>query len=455
MIDRRTVLLSTLFLLAAVPAGGEPIVCEDHVLAVALAPGEPADYHVVGTLCSQGPAAGKTLQLLQHGGTYSRIYWDFPYEAARYSYVRNAIAAGYATFNLDRLGNGASDHPNGLLPTLVAQVYVGHQVIAALRRGEIGGVAFEKIIAVGHSLGSVVSKHLAGTYPEDVDGVILTGFVHDYDPEFAPLLGESLYPATLDPRFAGQFPAFDYLTTMPGARETLFYYAPTTDPTVVAIDESTKGTLCLGEGVEPAGPTSQWIEAPLLLVIGNQDKIFCGPGVDHCSSEAAVAAWESAFYSAAASLEVVVVPEAGHDLNLHTNADVTYAAMIEWANRRVGPGACVAGPTNLCLNRGRFRVEVDWRSFDDQGGAGQVVPFAAGDSGAFWFFGLNNWEILVKVLDGCRVNGHFWVFAAGSTNLEYTIRVTDTATGSPKEYFNPLGRASAAITDTRAFATCP
>ncbi len=63
--------------------------------------------------------------------------------------------------------------------------------------------------------------------------------------------------------------------------------------------------------------------------------------------------------------------------------------------------------------------------------------------------------MLVKVLDGCPVNQHFWVFAAATTNVEYTLRVTDTETGAVEEYLNPLGVASPAIIDTEAFMTCP
>ena len=62
---------------------------------------------------------------------------------------------------------------------------------------------------------------------------------------------------------------------------------------------------------------------------------------------------------------------------------------------------------------------------------------------------------MVKILDGCGFNDHFWVFAAATTNVEYTLSVTDTQTGITKQYFNPLGTAAAAITDTGAFATCP
>jgi len=117
--------------------------------------------------------------------------------------------------------------------------------------------------------------------------------------------------------------------------------------------------------------------------------------------------------------------------------------------------ACQPGATRLCLNQGRFRVEVRWRDFEDRTGSGQVV-LGTDDSGLFWFFDPQNWEMLVKVLDGCAVNDRVWVFAAATTNVEYTLQVTDTATGEFREYTNALGVSSPAITDTAAFAgVCP
>ena len=52
-----------------------------------------------------------------------------------------------------------------------------------------------------------------------------------------------------------------------------------------------------------------------------------------------------------------------------------------------------------------------------------------GEAGYFWFFDLNNLEIVVKTLNGCGTNGHYWFFAAGLTDLEVTITVTDRTTG--------------------------
>lgn len=114
---------------------------------------------------------------------------------------------------------------------------------------------------------------------------------------------------------------------------------------------------------------------------------------------------------------------------------------------------CVADARTLCLNGGRFKVFADWATAgDSEWGTG--VPLTA-DSGYFWFFDPNNVEVVVKVLDGCSTPApSFWVFAAGLTNLQSNLIVTDTTTGSVKLYTNPAGTAYRPVQDTSAFA-CP
>ncbi len=126
-----------------------------------------------------------------------------------------------------------------------------------------------------------------------------------------------------------------------------------------------------------------------------------------------------------------------------------------------GPPSCVATEGILCLGeQGRFRVEVAWNDFQDGSGVGrqaqleQAGSAKSDDSGLFYFFAQDNWELLVKVLDGCDLNDHFWVFSAAMTNVEYTLTVTDKVSGVVKTYTNPLGSAAAALNDTNAFATC-
>ncbi len=125
--------------------------------------------------------------------------------------------------------------------------------------------------------------------------------------------------------------------------------------------------------------------------------------------------------------------------------------LVEYSQKYIVDGPCMAGDTNMCLNLGRFRVEVDWRDRSSNVGSGEVVPVGSADSGLFYFFDADNWEMLIKILDGGKINDHFWVFSAATTTVEYTLRVTDTVTGTVKEYFNPLDNAAAAITDNEAF----
>ncbi len=116
--------------------------------------------------------------------------------------------------------------------------------------------------------------------------------------------------------------------------------------------------------------------------------------------------------------------------------------------------ALVPGPGTgevLVLGNGRFRVEAAYRTAQGLSGAGHPVQLTT-DTGTFWFFNPDNLEMMLKVLNGCPVNEHFWVFAAGLTNVEVTITVTDAVTGDSKTYLNPLGTAFAPIQDTAALA---
>ena len=115
---------------------------------------------------------------------------------------------------------------------------------------------------------------------------------------------------------------------------------------------------------------------------------------------------------------------------------------------------CVSSDTRLCLLGGRFGVEGAWQ---DTRGAGviKVAPFTSSDSGLLYFYGPDNWEILIKVIDGCSSNGRFWVYFATTTSLSFQLTVRDYVSGASKLYTNVLGAPAPAVTDTDAFRTCP
>ncbi len=114
-------------------------------------------------------------------------------------------------------------------------------------------------------------------------------------------------------------------------------------------------------------------------------------------------------------------------------------------------GDCVVTGDELCLLGGRFKVSVDYRNqhAGGTGGTGTVVP-STDETGMFWFFGPENVELIVKVLDGRLINGHFWLFYGALTDLEFELTLTDTATGEVAIYHNPPGEICG-LADTAAF----
>jgi hypothetical protein len=115
---------------------------------------------------------------------------------------------------------------------------------------------------------------------------------------------------------------------------------------------------------------------------------------------------------------------------------------------------CVAGPTTLCLAGDRFKLEAEWKDRQGATGMGHAIELTS-DTGYFWFFNPANVELLVKVLAGCPITHHWWVFAGGLTDVEVMLHVTDVQTGETRTYPNPQRTAFAPIQDTSAFATCP
>ena len=117
-------------------------------------------------------------------------------------------------------------------------------------------------------------------------------------------------------------------------------------------------------------------------------------------------------------------------------------------------GTCRPNETTLCFLDGRFRVTAEWR--DDSGGSGPagVVSGASDNAGLMWFFDPKNWEVSVKLLDGCGLNDRVWLFLSGTTNVELTVTVEDVVSGQRRFYENPLSTNLETVLDTEAFSSC-
>lgn len=124
---------------------------------------------------------------------------------------------------------------------------------------------------------------------------------------------------------------------------------------------------------------------------------------------------------------------------------------------------CVASNTVMCLQDGRYEVTVSVRvSAEAEPQPARVVkggsrPIGTNESGLFYFFDPTNWEMLLKVLNGCGVNRHHWVFAAAATDVGYEIAVRDTtlpddgSVVNRKVYSKAPGAPAPALTAVDAF----
>ena len=323
----------------------EGVSCEEQRIPVRLAEDGMRTYSLVGQLCWTGELENKTLQVLVSGAGYGAVYWDFPYESDTYSYARAALRAGDAIFNFDRMGMGLSDHPFGVSLDVDTQAYILHQTLNALDVDN----TFGAVVMLGHSFGSTVILAHALTWPEQSDGIVLTGFVHNVNPGFGPAMGQGIAVAAFSDPLAGTLFDPTYVISKPDSRGDVFYTRANTDPDVIATDDATRETTAAGELISMSryfDDKSKALSVPVMVLIGENDFVVCGGDLD-CTDHAAVVAHESAFYPAAACPEVYVLDDTNHNANLHLNAPEAFALMQDWVARRVGTAG--APPSDPCL----------------------------------------------------------------------------------------------------------
>lgn len=344
-------------------AAAQPNPCRELTVpvstAVTTSPADGVDsYTIHGRLCLPKQPA-RTVLLALHGFTYSSTYWDPGLQPDTYSFTRAMTGAGYAVFAIDRLGYGRSSHPNSSQVTLDAQAAVVHEIVTALRTGQIGGVAFPRVVLVGHSYGTDVAMRETALH-NDADAVLGTAW--SSTPAAIPLARAAtvFYPASWDAKFADQNLDLGYVTTRPDVRnQDVLYYAENADPEMIRHDQEVlRDTATSGEGTSvyyrsgalalfatgpdqdvevPLSGHTRSITVPTFILNGDRDPQFCGFGLRHCQSPEALQRNETRFFDAQACLRAGIVPNSGHNLTLHRNAPAFFAAAREWLDAVVGP----------------------------------------------------------------------------------------------------------------------
>lgn len=285
-----------------------------------------------------------TLQVLVHGITYTLDYWsgDLPPGTSagqdEYSWIKYAANQGYPTLSIDRLCNGASSRPNGLVfCQLPLQAEVIHAIVEAARNGTLPEAkqSFDKIICVGHSYGSLVANGHSTQYPDDVDAYIFTGYSDVLTQGEAGVAVLSLFlpAAVVSPtEFGGLLldPTYLLSSSKNGTKSVEFY--GDYDAEFVQYDLDHRGTVTLGE---VATGTLGQIPAPhfkgaVFVLNGNEDGIFCEDGPvqalatvpGNCSK--GYSSGVASHYPAASKFGYYNTANTGHCLNIHLTAQESF-----------------------------------------------------------------------------------------------------------------------------------
>ncbi|MGW4242969.1 alpha/beta hydrolase [Nocardia sp. NPDC004722] len=303
--------------------------CRDVELPVVVAGNS---YAVYGNLCDPGSGPSATLQVLVHGLVYDHFYWDPPEFGGRYSYVRHAAAAGYSTLAIDRIGSGRSGHPAALDVTALSNADVVHQIVQAARRGDVVH-SWSRIVTVGHSFGTVVTEIEAASY-RDVDGIIGTSWVNV--PGLVPSAALMSWHEPVDSAGGEPLPP-GYLTMRSGGL-AVFHQPGNVDPGMLAADDRRRGTDTVGEVATPTSVTvvqaMNPIGVPALLVLGEDDFLFCTPPEHQPCDAASVRESQRMYFTAQAVPSTYVQRGAGHSIAHELNAADGFDAMIDWLGER-------------------------------------------------------------------------------------------------------------------------
>ena len=276
--------------------------------------------NIVGYLYYKGSFHNRTLLLAIHGANYNHKYWDVPViNGHEYSFARYMAEQKYAVLAIDQLGAGESTKPeDGDLLTLDETTSGIHQVITQLRSGQNAvGYAFEKVVTVSHSLGSINAVYEQGTY-HDADAVVTTG------------MGHVEHKLPVPQELIDFLRQFEYFAVPGELRPVMFYYAPGADPEVIQYDLDNLADFLpraqLTTGIMPSFVFDNatlrvgQVTGPVLVQLGEFDGLFPG----------SLAGQEAAFFTSASSVDVQALPGVGHDFNTHYRNHEGWKQMDAW-----------------------------------------------------------------------------------------------------------------------------
>ena len=155
----------------------------------------------------------------------------------------------------------------------------------------------------------------------------------------------------------------------------------------------------------------------------------------------------------------VSFPTDGATTAIYAMVQGNSAARSPIVKPNVAPFTCSADANTTCLLDGRFAVKIDYlNQFANPPQPGsllgaKLLPGSQNPDTAIYGFGsAQAIEAVVRIQDARPFGLHrFDVYYGGMTDVEYTVTVTDTVTGTVRQYRNPPGAVGGGV-DRQSFA---
>lgn len=303
-------------------------------------------YTLAGHYCAAHGDRPLALQILAHGSSYTKEYWDrsaWGTLPLPNSYQRFAASQGYSTLAIDRLCNGASSRPDPPLDCqLITSIEVFHALISALKKGTASDKIpiSVKLSFVGHSAGSITVSNFVQQYPNDVDTAILTGWPsgplagilaktyyarHNITPPAPPQLYPAYFPASQgDPaRFANLDQGY-IISTNATLRNV--FYGGSYNPSYPHLDFLSRGASPLGEASYTGLTSFPAFTGRVVVATGDLDGSVWADGD--------VIADSRATFPRASHFDWIRAKSSGHDINYHRSAPDTYRNIFQTLDRQ-------------------------------------------------------------------------------------------------------------------------
>ncbi|KAL2866202.1 alpha/beta hydrolase [Aspergillus lucknowensis] len=296
---------------------------------------------------SDGSDRGRILQIATHGFGFDKTYWDADFDHGKYSYVDAALKAGYSILTYDRLGVGKSDKPDAydvvqapveveVLKEITLLARTGGLAELVRRKGRGGGGTtttpqFEKVVLVGHSLGSAITLGVLAGHGDIVEGAVATGLIPTGELGSIGVRSFGLEHAESHDRARFQGRGSGYLVQATESNlQQIFFKKGDFDKRVLRYGAQIKETGTVGEFLSLGAVASQAApeySGPVLFALAEYDFATCA---GNCTGAYDLETIKHDLLPGASDVRVHIQPGSGHGLTLHLNATGHYQAIFDY-----------------------------------------------------------------------------------------------------------------------------